>query len=205
MNKTVKRNRGRPKSPLTLERERVREMFAQMPPYLSSEESELIQGIKASMPQVDEIERQILRDFKHDASVPNSHAYAMASVGDEAMEGYDSIILAEDEAHRRRTTRQRQSGADTTKQNAVYRAAKVITKNRVMLSEFLYARGESISAVAKKILVEWDHVSADQRIGGETITARGDGGPVPSHRTLRDWIASHSNTPTANIGKGSLD
>jgi hypothetical protein len=205
MDKTVKRSRGRPKSLLTLERERVKGMFAQMPPHLPSEESELMQRLKASMSQVDEVERQILRDYKHDATVPDSHAYAMASTGDEAMQGYDSIILAKDEAHRRRIARQRQSGTDTTKQNASYRAAKVIAKNKAMLSEFLYARGESISAVAKKILTEWDHVGAEHRIRDETITARGDGGPAPSHRTLRDWIASHSNTPTANLGKGSLD
>jgi hypothetical protein len=205
MDKTVKRNRGRPKSLLTLERERVKDMFAQMPPHLPSEESELMRRLKASMSQVDEVERQILRDHKHDASVPDSHAYAMASVGDEAMEGYDSIILAKDEAHLRRIARQRQSGTDTTKQNASYRAAKVIAKNKVMLSEFLDARGESISAVAKKILNEWDYVNAEQRTRDETITSRGDGGPVPSHRTLRDWIASHSNTPTADLGKGSLD
>ena len=200
MDKKVKRNRGRPKSLLTLER-----IFAQMPPHLSSEESELMQKFKASMSQIDEVERQILRDYKYDASVPDSHAYAMASVGDEAMEGYDSIILAKDEEHRQRIARQRQSGADTTKQNANYRAAKVTAKNKVMLSEFLYARGETIYAVAKKILVEWDYVSAEQRIRDETITARGDGGPVPSHRTLRDWIASQLNTPADNIGKGSLD
>ena len=200
MDKTLKRNRGRPKSLLTLER-----MFAQMPPHLSSEDSELMQILKASRSQVDEVERQILRDYKYDASVPDSHAYAMASVGDEAMEGYDSIILAEDEAHRRRIARQRQSGSDTKKQNANYRAAKVMAKNKVMLSEFLCARGKSIHAVAKKILVEWDYVSVEQRIREETITARGDGGPVPSHRTLRDWIASQLNTPTNNIGKGSLD
>ena len=205
MDKTLKRNRGRPKSLLTLERERVKDMFAQMPPHLPSEDSELMQILKASRSQVDEVEKQILRDYKYDASVPNSHAYAMASVGDEAMEGYDSIILAKDEAHRLRIARQRQSGTDTTKQNASYRAAKVISKNKAMLSEFLYARGESISAVAKKILAEWDYVSAEQRIRDETITARGDGGPVPSHRTLRDWITSHSNTPTGDLGKGSLD
>ncbi|MEY3978765.1 MAG: hypothetical protein RLZZ375_194 [Pseudomonadota bacterium] len=205
MDKTVKRNRGRPKSLLTLERERVKDMFAQMPPHLPSEDSELMQILKASRSQVDEVEKEILRDYKYDASVPDSHAYAMASVGDEVMEGYDLIILAKDEAHRRRIARQHQSGRDTTKQNANYRAAKVIAKNKAMLSEFLYARGESISAVAKKILTEWDYVSAEHRIRDETITARGDGGPAPSHRTLRDWIASHSNTPTTNIGKGSLD
>jgi hypothetical protein len=205
MDKTVKRKRGRPKSQDALEREGIKEILAQIPRHLPSEELELMQRLKASMSQVNEVEKQILRDYKYDASVPDSHAYAMASVGDEAMEGYDSSTLAKDEEHRRRIARQRQSGTDTTKQDASYRAAKVIAKNKVMLSEFLYSRGESINAVAKKILVEWDHVSAEQRIGDETITARGDGGPVPSHRTIRDWIAGQSNTPTNNIGKGSLD
>ena len=204
MEKTVKRKRGRPKSQDTLESEGIKEILAQVPRHLPSEESELMQRLKASMSQVDEVEKQILRDYKYDASVPGSHAYAMASVGDEAMEGYDSSTLAKDEEHRRRIARQRQSGTDTTKQNASYRAAKVIAKNKVMLSEFLYVRGKSISVVAKKIRTEWDYVSAEHRISDETITARGDGGPVPSHRTLRNWITSHSNTPTVDLGKGSL-
>ena len=205
MDKTVKRNRGRPKSLLTLERERVKDMFAQMPPHLPSEESELMQILKASRSQVDEVEKQILRDYKYDASVPNSHAYAMASVGDEAMEGYDSIILAKDEAHRLRIARQRQSGAEIKKQDAIYRADRVLEKNKLMIDEFLKVRGATISAVASKICAEWDHVAVNQRTKGEIITARGDGGPAPSNRTIRNWITSRRNTPTSNLGKSSFE
>jgi hypothetical protein len=155
MSQVKDRKRGRPKSSATLERERLKEMFAQMPPFLLNGESELMRQIKASMPQVEEIERQILRDYKYDASVPSRHAYAMASVGDEAMSGYDSLILAQDEAHRRRIANQRKSGTNTQKQNARYRAEKVIEKNKVMIEEFLHHRRASIATVAKKIIGEW--------------------------------------------------
>lgn len=204
MDKTVKRNRGRPKSLLTLERGRMKEIFAQVAPYLPSEESDLMRSLKASLSPVDDIEKQILRDYKYDASVPNSHAYAMASVGDEAMDGYDRIIMDQDEAHLRRVTRQRQSGAEIKKQDAIYRADRVLEKNKLMIDEFLKVRGATISAVASKIRAEWDHVAVNQRTKGETITSRGDGGPAPSNRTIRNWITSRRNTPTSNLGKSSF-
>ena len=112
----------------------------------------MMQELTASASQDDEIERQILRDYKYDASVPSSHAYAMASVGDEAMSGYDSLILAQDEAHRRRVVAQRQSGGDAQKQNSRYRAKRIIEKNQAMIEEFLQHRGVSIATVAKKNL-----------------------------------------------------
>ncbi len=204
MDKTVKRNRGRPKSLLTLERGRMKEIFVQVPPYLPSEESDLMRSLKASLSQVDGIEKQILRDYKYDASVPNSHAYAMASVGDEAMDGYDRIIMDQDEAHLRRVTRQRQSGAEIKKQDAIYRADRVLEKNKLMIDEFLKVRRATISAVASKIRAEWDHVAVNQRTKGETITSRGDGGPAPSNRTIRNWITSRRNSPTSNLGKSSF-
>ena len=200
-----KRGRGRPKSEATIQREKIDALFASRPSYLPKEESALTKALREAKPYNDAVEQQILRDYKYDATVPDDHAFTMASLGDESLYGHEAAIIAQDQAHIARVARQRANGARATKQNASYRAAKVTAKNKVMLSEFLYARGESVHAVAKKILVEWDYVSAEQRIRDETITARGDGGPVPSHRTLRDWIASQLNTPTNNIGKGSLD
>ncbi len=200
-----KRGRGRPKSEATIQREKIDALFASRPSYLPKEESALTKALREAKPHNDAVEQQILRDYKYDATVPDDHAFTMASLGDESLYGHEAAIIAQDQAHIARVARQRANGARATKQNASYRAAKVTAKNKVMLSEFLYARGESVYAVAKKILVEWDYVSAEQRIRDETITARGDGGPVPSHRTLRDWIASQLNTPTNNIGKGSLD
>jgi hypothetical protein len=200
-----KRGRGRPKSEATIQREKIDALFASRPSYLPKEESALTKALREAKPYNDAVEQQILRDYKYDATVPDDHAFTMASLGDESLYGHEAAIIAQDQAHIARVARQRANGARATKQNASYRAAKVTAKNKVMLSEFLYARGESVYAVAKKILVEWDYVSAEQRIRDETITARGDGGPVPSHRTLRDWIASQLNTPTNNIGKGSLD
>ena len=200
-----KRGRGRPKSEATIQREKIDALFASRPSYLPKEESALTKALREAKPHNDAVEQQILRDYKYDATVPDDHAFTMASLGDESLYGHEAAIIAQDQAHIARVARQRANGARATKQNASYRAAKVIAKNKVMLSEFLYIRGESVYAVAKKILVEWDHVSAEQRIGDETITARGDGGPVPSHRTIRNWIAGQLNTPTNNIGKGSLD
>jgi hypothetical protein len=200
-----KRGRGRPKSEATIQREKIDALFASRPSYLPKEESALTKALREAKPHNDAVEQQILRDYKYDATVPDDHAFTMASLGDESLYGHEAAIIAQDQAHIARVARQRANGARAKKQNASYRAAKVTAKNKVMLSEFLYARGESVYAVAKKILVEWDYVSAEQRIRDETITARGDGGPAPSHRTLRDWIASQLNTPTNNIGKGSLD
>lgn len=204
MSQVKDRKRGRPKSSATLERERIKEMFAQMPPFLPNGESELMRQLKASMPQVEEIERQILRDYKHDASVPSSHAYAMASVGDEAMSGYDSLILAQDEAHRQRIANQRKSGTNTQKKNARDRAEKIVEKNKLMLSELVGARGKSVCVAAKKIRGEWSHVTIAQRVKGEVLTARGDANPAPSLRTLREWITRRQIIPTNNDGKGSL-
>ena len=200
-----KRGRGRPKSEATIQREKIDALFASRPSYLPKEESALTKALREAKPHNDAVEQQILRDYKYDATVPDDHAFTMASLGDESLYDHEAAIIAQDQAHIARVARQRANGARATKQNASYRAAKVIAKNKVMLSEFLCARGESINAVAKKILDEWDYVSAEQRIRDETITARGDGSPVPSHRTLRNWIASQLNTPTNNIGKGSLD
>ena len=136
-----KRGRGRPKSEATIQREKIEALFASRPSYLPEEESALTKALREAKPYNDAVEQQILRDYKYDATVPDDHAFTMASLGDESLYGHEAAIIAQDQAHIARVSRQRANGAKATKQNASYRAAKVTAKNKIMLSEFLYVRG----------------------------------------------------------------
>ena len=185
-----KRGRGRPKSAATLERERVEALFASKPPHLPKEESALTKALREAKPHNDAIEQQILRDYKYDATVPDDHAFTMASLGDESLHGHERAIIAQDEAHRARVARQRTNGGKATKQNSRNRALAIISKNKILIAALIDLRKQPISRVAKKICSEWSVITVAQRISGEpsSLTARGDGGPCPSERTVCNWI-----------------
>ena len=190
-----KRGRGRPKSAATLARENIEALFASRPSHLPKEESALTKALREAKPHNDALEQQILRDYKYDATVPDDHAFAMASLGDESLEGYEDAIIAQDEEHIARVARQRSNGAKATKRNSQNRAKAIIAKNKILISHLIGTRKQSVSRVAKKICTEWVFISVAQRISGEPhlLTARGDGGPCPSERTVRNWIRQHNS------------
>jgi hypothetical protein len=198
-----KRGRGRPKSAATLERERIEAIFASRRLYLPKEESALTKALREAKPHNDAIEQQILRDYKYDATVPDDHAFAMASLGDESLEGYEDAIIAQDEEHIARVARQRSNGAKATKRNSQNRAKLIIEKNKILISHLIGSRKQSVSRVAKKICTEWVLISVAQRISGEpsSLTARGDGGQRPSERTVRNWISQHYSSSKSTLEK----
>ena len=188
-----KRGRGRPKSEATIQREKIDALFASRPSYLPKEESALTKALREAKPHNDAVEQQILRDYKYDVTVPDDHAFTMASLGDESLYGHEAAIIAQDQAHIARVARQRSAGARATKQNSQNRAGLVIEKNKILISRLIESGKRSVSHVAKKICSEWDFITVAQRISGEpsSLTARGDGGPCPSERTVRNWISQH--------------
>jgi hypothetical protein len=188
-----KRGRGRPKSAATLAREKIEALFASRPSYLPKEESALTKALREAKPHNDAIEQKILSDYKYDATVPDEHAFTMASLGDESLYGHETVIIAKDKAHKARVARQRSNGARATKQNSRNRAEAIIAKNKVLISQLIGSRKHSVSCVAKKICSEWDRMTVAQRIYGEpaSLTTRGDGGPCPSERTIRNWIKQY--------------
>ena len=185
-----KRGRGRPKSAATIERERIDTLFASIPSHLQKEESALTNNLREAKPYNDAIEQQILQDYKYDATVLDDHAFTMASLGDESLYGHEAAIIAQDETHRERVARQRINGARATKQNSKNRAEAVIAKNKILISQLIDSRKQPVFRVAKKIRSEWHVTTVAQRISGEPLSlkARGDGGPCPSERTVRNWI-----------------
>ena len=187
------RGRGRPKSAATLERERLETLFAKKPSHLPVAESDLTRALREAQPYNDAIEKQILRDYKYDATVPDDHAFTMASLGDESLYGHETMIIAQDEAHRARVSRQRANGAAATRASSMRRARLIINKNLILITYLLKVRRQSVSLVARKIQTEWDVITVAQRISGEpnTLTARGDGNPMPSQRTIREWLRKY--------------
>jgi hypothetical protein len=193
MVRLLKRSRGRPKSAKTIEAERVKKLFKDTTRNLPCEQSKLTKELIAVRSSWEVVEKQILRDYKYDATVPDDHAFTMASLGDEMLFGYEDQIIAQDEAYRQRVLKQRAKGARTTHENSRVRAQKIILKNKILLSCIRNKGFFSLSWASKKIVTEWEKVNAAQRLNGEhsNLTSRGDGGPVPNERTIRNWIRKY--------------
>jgi hypothetical protein len=134
--------------------------------------------------------RQILKDYKHGATTPDSHAYDMASLGDESMEGYEEEVIARDRAYKKIADEAREKGSHENRKTADRQAALVCEHFRGLLGQAVPLGRLSRVEVARKMQDRWP---TDGRLG-----------KLPSEKTLRNWIERGSPFPEHRVGKVSL-
>jgi len=182
-----KRPRGRPVGPSTLERRKVEELLRSSPAHITrmtkAERAEVEDGIAAS----ERVRKQILKDYRHGATTPYAHAYKIASLGDESMEGYKADVLAYDHKYKKIAETARENSAEEKRKTADEQAALVCEHFRTLLSRAVPLGPLSRSEVAKRMKYRWP--------------SNGQLGELPSERTLRNWIKRCSPFLDQRIGR----
>jgi hypothetical protein len=184
---TPKRPRGRPAGPSALERRRVEELLrsppAHIPRMTAAERAELEESFVAD----ERVRRQILKAYKHGATTPDAHAYDMASLGDESMEGHEAEVIARDHTYKEIADDARGKGGHKNRKKADRRAALVCEHFRGLLSRAVPLGPLSRSEVARRMQHRWP---SDGRLG-----------KLPSEKTLRNWIERGSPFAEHRVGK----
>jgi hypothetical protein len=164
------KKRGRPKSKLTLERERQEKMFSEIRKAhpLTKEQKEFYETMEING---EEVRKQILKDFKTHKIIPDDHAYTMASLGDDSLIGYENQIIADDNYYQQKIKESTARGGETLSLEADRRALAVWNKNKDLLARI--KNKLTLNGAASIIRDNWDK--------------RGDGGNKPSINSIKNW------------------
>jgi len=183
--------RGRPPSAATLEMRRIESMLKSMPkhiPKLTEAEKSMLEE---TFEHNEKIRQEILKTFKHGRTTPDEHAYAMASIGDESLIGYEQKILDADDEYKYRAKRYQESGTSATKNKNSDRKASIKKINQVLISKIRPNGRFTVHRVALMIYNQWDSMLNSHKFQGEkSLTKRGDGDKRPSVSTIGRWIES---------------
>ena len=167
------KKRGRPKSKLTLEIERQEKMFAEVSKKypLTKEQKDLYEAMEKSG---EEARKQILKNFKTHKIIPDDHAYTMASLGDESLEGYEDQIIAQDNYYKQKIKKSTARGGETLSEEADARAKSLWSINKDLI-ERINKKDKKLKlhGAATMILNEW--------------AKRGDGESKPSINSIKNW------------------
>jgi hypothetical protein len=188
----LKKGRGRPPSRETLEKQRVDELLKNIPKHLTQEDRDSLDAILSSM---EDAERKLLSDYEAYPTVPRSHIFEMASVGDESMIGYEHLILEQENKLIQQAIRNRHKGGAEYHQNTNIRATQLCEKNRILLEKMKPLGHLSKNRVATIIHEQWDRMPLGNRQPGEEFMDRRgleDSGKnaskIPSIRTIERYI-----------------
>ena len=200
------KKRGRPKSAATLETERIEEMLQNTPAYLPKITAEKKNQLLESIAHGEAIRLEILKTYKTSATIPDDHAYQMASLGDESMIGYEQQVIQRDARYQQQAKALRAAGVLKVRKTAARRAKELCDKNRVLLETMKPFGHLTLSDVASKIRRDWSNVHPHSLMPGETgkLTERGIVGDPPSIRTIKNYIQQASPFPEQRVGKTSL-
>ncbi len=170
----MKRSRGRPKNPKTIQREnesaeieRVLNEAAKTHPLSSDERAELEELINS----LEKWERRILDEY-HVSPMKKDLAYAMASLGDESLAGYERSIIEAYERAQLRGATARAIGTKSNEQAAENRRNQVLKVHSKKIDTLL-KQGRSDSYIADVICKKFP------------VDCR------PNTRTVRRWIAQY--------------
>jgi hypothetical protein len=188
----MKKGRGRPPNQETLERRRIEEMFKNQPQYFNQAD---LDDQDAMLKNMDETKAKILSDYKSYPTVPHIHIFEMASIGDESLHGYESLIIQNNERLMDDIQIDRHTGSMETKENAHKNAIKLCKQNKILLSRMKPSGNLSKNQVATIIKSQWNHIPPEQRKDGEEdLDRRGvegfglDSKKIPSIRTIERHI-----------------
>jgi hypothetical protein len=148
------KKKGRPKGARALEKERIERLFQDPPPYLKKMTSPESAAFAERCKDVDRVESEILDQYRISPTTPKQHAFEMASLGDESLEGHEDEILARDEAYISRANVSRQAGATERSNTARANALALGHKNKAVIARV--RSGElSINSAAHHIHRKW--------------------------------------------------
>jgi hypothetical protein len=170
---TPTRKRGRPPSPQTLEKRRIQEMLTNTKGTIARMNEEERRDTRKFLDESERWRKRILKDYTHGSTTPHEHAYQVASIGDESLEGYEATILKNDKRFRTRAKAYRIAGTEALKDNR-QKASKAIDSFSDLLSRIRPQGPLSMSEAARRMQRDW--------------LARGNYDDAPSIRTLIRWI-----------------
>lgn len=183
------KSRGRPPSEATLEKRRVENMLRNMPAHIPPLSGKDLAALNESFAHNESIRQEILKTYKHGKTTPDSHAYSMASLGDESLVGHEDKILADDAEYAERAQGFRLKGGKATSDKNAKRRALIREKNECLISRIGSGSRYTLHRVAQMIHSQWESMSAAQRLLGEQdMQCRGDDNAPPSVSTIRRWI-----------------
>ena len=200
------KKRGRPKSAATLERERIEEILKNTPVYLPKITAKKKKQLLESIAHGETIRLEILQTYKTSATIPDDHAYQMASLGDESMIGHEREVIQRDERYQQQAIAFRAAGVRIVSGTATGRAKVLCEKNRVLLELMKPFGNLTLSDVARKIRRDWANLHPHSLMPGETgkLKDRGLLGDPPSIRTIKNYIRQASPFPQQRVGKTLL-
>ena len=171
---TPTRKRGRPPSPQTLEKRRIQEMLTNTKGTIARMNEEERRDTRKFLDESERWRKRILKDYTHGSTTPHEHAYQVASIGDESLEGYEATILKNDKRFRTRAKAYRVSGTEGLIDDRQRKAREAIHSFSHLLSSIRPQGRLSMSEAARRMHKDW--------------RAKGNYDDAPSIRTLIRWI-----------------
>lgn len=126
--------RGRPASAATIERRRIEKLLSNPPAHSLMTEEEK-RATDSWLDSLDKAEREILRQYRTSATIPKSHAYEMASLGDESLRGFESAIVSRDQQYQMDAQRTRSKGGQARGEEPSFRAQKIAEINKDLIEK----------------------------------------------------------------------
>jgi hypothetical protein len=166
----IKKPRGRPKSPATIERERIEDLFRNKPPHLIRNDG--------FTPSIDldhskQIEDDLIADYPR--SIPHDLIFAANSHYEDPED--EMRVQSKLSKALAATSNGQISGGDRTKQKSLKNATALWTKNQDLVA-MMQTKGNA-DRTAKLIIQKWD--------------TRGLGGNPPSPNTIKNWFKQYTS------------
>ena len=150
----IPKKRGRPISERTIEKRRIKELLENPPAHVRPMNEEERCEIDSMLDSFGKVEKQILRQYRTSATIPKSHAYEMASLGDESLQSFESTIVARDQQYQMDARRTRSKGGQARGNEPHFRAQKIAEINKDLIKK---VKSGQISAgeAARRIHSRW--------------------------------------------------
>ena len=145
--------RGRPPSEATIEKRRIEE-FLENPPAHTLMNKEKRREIDSMLDSLNKAEREILRQYRTSPNIPKSHAYEVASLGDESLQGFESEIIARDQQYQLDAETRRFNGGLVRESEANDEAQRLVDANQDLVKE-IHSGQLSIGRAAQKLHDHW--------------------------------------------------
>ena len=123
----MKKSRGRPPRQETLVRRHVLTVLSGT---ITQDEKLIQDNMLCNMAKT---EKEIISHYKSYPTIAKSHIFAIASIGDESLHGYESLIIQNNERLMDDIHIDRQTGSIETKENAHKIAINLCEKNKILL------------------------------------------------------------------------
>ena len=145
--------RGRPPSEATIEKRRIEE-FLENPPAHTLMNKEERREIDSMLDSLNKAEREILRQYRTSPNIPKSHAYEVASLGDESLQRFESEIIARDQQYQLDAETRRFNGGLVRESEANDEAQRLVDANQDLVKE-IHSGRLTIGRAAQKIHDRW--------------------------------------------------